>query len=127
MRISAPSSLVGRAAVRERHRRGRINAPPLRSLYPALASLQVEFEFSDRVDFIPSPQVTVFHPPAPAYFRFACPYSDCDGEFDLTGVIDTAVNAHGPGTSGQLYCQGTRHRGVRCTLCLDYSISPHPV
>jgi len=111
--------------MRERHRRGRIAAPTIRARYPGLASLQIEFDFSDDSDFLPSPQVTVFHPPAPAFFSFACPYSDCSGEFNLTSTVDLAVSSHESHSSGRLACAGTRHRGVACTLSLEYSISPH--
>jgi hypothetical protein len=111
--------------MRERQRRGRIATPAMRARYPRLASLQVDFEFSDQGEFVPSPQVTVFHPPAPAYFCFACPYSDCDGEFDLTQPVDLAVSSEESQTSAQIRCVGTRHRGAPCTLCLEYSIAPH--
>jgi len=111
--------------MRERQRRGRLATPAIRTRYPSLASLQVDFEFSDRGEFVPSPQVTVFHPPAPAYFCFACPYSDCDGEFDLTKSVDLAVSSRESQSSAQVRCVGTRHRGAACTLCLEYSITPH--
>jgi hypothetical protein len=117
---SAPT--FGRAALRDRQNRDRAAAPQLRARYPELGSLQVEFEFSDRTEFLPSPQVTVFHPPARAYFCFACPYSDCDGEFDLTRTVDIMVSAREQQVEGQLICAGTRHGGVRCTLCLEYSL-----
>ena len=124
MRFSGVTPAAGRDAMRERQRRGRIAAPALRTRYPGLSSLQLEFDFSDRSDFLPSPQVTVFHPPAPAYFSFACPYSDCDGEFNLAKPVDLAVSSREPHCRGQLRCAGTRHRGAACTLCLEYSISP---
>ena len=111
--------------MRERHRRERIAMPALRARYPALSSLQVDFDFSDQQEFLPSPQVTVFYPPAPAYFCFACPYSDCDGEFDLNNPVDIAVSSKQARSRGQVRCTGTRHRGVACTLCLEYSIAPH--
>jgi hypothetical protein len=114
-----------RDAMRERHRRGRVAAPTVRTRYPGLKSLKLDFEFSDNTSFLPSPQVTVFHPPAPAYFLFACPYSDCSGEFDLTSLVDLAVSSREPNSVGQLSCVGTRHRGVACTLCVEYSILPH--
>jgi hypothetical protein len=113
----------GRNALVERQRRSRATSQPVRARYPGLATLQLEFEFSDRTDFIPSPQVTVFHPPAHAYFRFCCPYSDCDGEFDFTSQVDMLVNARESHAEGQARCGGTRHGGVQCTLCLEYSIS----
>ena len=111
--------------MRERHRRGRIAAPTIRTRYPELKSLQLDFDFSDNTGFLPSPQVTVFHPPAPAYFFFACPYSDCSGEFNFTSLVDLAASSRESHSSGQLTCTGTRHRGVACTLNLEYSISPH--
>jgi len=115
----------GRSALLERQRRDRAGTQPLRARYPQLATLQLEFNFSDRTDFIPSPQVTVFHPPAHAYFCFSCPYSDCDGEFDFTSQVDMMVNARESGAEGQLRCGGTRHGGVQCSLCLEYSVSAH--
>jgi hypothetical protein len=97
----------------------------MRTLYPAVGSLQVEFEFSDRTEFLPSPQVTVFHPPARAYFCFACPYSDCDGEFDLSRAVVMMMNAHEPRAEGQIRCTGTRHGGAACSLCLEFSLTAH--
>jgi hypothetical protein len=120
---SAPAH--GRAAVSERQRRDRAAAAPLKIRYPGLATLQVDFDFSDRSEFLPSPQVTVFHPPAQAYFRFACPYSDCSGEFDLAKTVDLMVGARQDHADGQLRCTGTRHRGTQCSLCLEFSITAH--
>lgn len=125
MRFAGATKAGGREAMRERQRRGRIVTPALRARYPGLDSLQVDFEFSDQGGFLPSPQVTVFHPPAPAYFCFACPYSDCDGEFDLTKPMDLAVSSRETQACGQVRCVGMRHRGAACTLCLEYSITPH--
>jgi len=122
MRFATSGTAVGREAVRERQMRNRAAAPALRARYPQLASLQVGFEFSDRTEFLPSPQVTVFHPPARAFFCFACPYSDCDGEFDLTREVSQMIDAREPSAHGQMKCAGTRRGGVRCTLCLDYSL-----
>jgi hypothetical protein len=125
MRHARTTPEHGREAMRERQRRGRTETPARRVHYPALSSLQIDFDFSDQGDFIPSPQVVVFHPPAPAYFCFACPYSDCDGEFDLTRTVDLAVSSGEPQSSGQVRCAGTRHRGALCTLCLEFSITPN--
>ena len=125
MRFAATARAQGREAMRERQRRGRTTTPALRTHYPGLSSLQIDFEFSDKGRFIPSPQIMVFHPPAPAYFWFACPYSDCDGEFDLTRTVDLAVSSGEPQSFGQVHCVGTRHRGPACTLCLEFSITPN--
>jgi hypothetical protein len=115
--------MEGREALRDRQRRTRAAAPAMRTRYPQLATLQVEFDFSDRTAFLPSPTVTVFHPPAQAYFCFACPYSDCSGEFNLTAAVDDMVTAEEISAEGQVRCTGKRHGDVACTLCLEYSIT----
>jgi hypothetical protein len=125
MRPARATAATGRNATLEKQRRARAGSQPLRARYPRLATLQLEFEYSDRTEYIPSPQVTVFHPPAPAYFCFSCPYSDCDGEFDFTAQVDLLANGHESRAEGQARCSGTRHGGVPCTLCLEYSISAH--
>jgi hypothetical protein len=125
MKFAGITRAGGRSALMERQRRDRTTSPPMRARYPHLATLQMEFEFSDRTGFIPSPQVTVFHPPARAYFCFSCPYSDCDGEFDFTTQVDTMVSAHQGHAEGQARCTGMRHGGVPCTLCVEYSLSAH--
>ncbi|HKE96621.1 MAG TPA: hypothetical protein VKB34_20090 [Povalibacter sp.] len=125
MKSASATPAAARDAMRERHRHGRLAAPTVRTHFPGLESLQLAFEFRDNSGFLPSPQVTAFHPPASAYFCFACPYSDCSGEFDLTALVAGAVSSHESRTVGRLSCTGSRHRGVACTLCLEYSISTH--
>jgi len=124
MKLSAGSSASRRDAMRQRQRLHRIGAPMLRTRFPGLLSLHLDFDFSDQSDQLPSPQTTVLHPPAPAYFCFACPYSDCDGEFDLTNEVNVVLNARDTQTSGQIRCAGTRQGGAACTLCLEYSVLP---
>ncbi len=125
MKLASATPAAARDAMRERHRRGRLASPAIRTRFPGLESLKLAFEFSADSSFLPSPQVTAFHPPAPAYFCFACPYSDCNGEFDLTTLVDAAVSSQQARSTGRLACTGIRHRGVACTLCLEYTISPH--
>ena len=124
MKLSVASAGSRRDNMRKKQGIERIGAPVIRARYPALGSLQLDFKFVDQSGFLHSPQVMVFHPPAPAYFRFACPYSDCDGEFNLTQQVDQVVGSHEHSTSGQVRCAGARHSGVACTLSLEYSVSP---
>lgn len=123
MRLARNAPPVGRMAVRVRQSRDRAAAPALRACYPTLASLRLCFDFNDPSKFVPSPQVTVFHPPARAYFRFVCPYGDCDGEFDLTQAVELMRSGDKSRTSGHLHCAGRRHGGALCTLSLTYSVA----
>jgi hypothetical protein len=115
-----------RAQMRERQRRNRASMPALRQRYPQLGSLRLEFEFSDGGRFTPTPQVTVMHPPAIAYFCFPCPFSDCDGEFDLAAPIGVMLRDGQAHCEGQVRCQGHRSldgkSGMPCVLMLEYSI-----
>ena len=119
----------GRGQMRERQRRDRAATQAMRVRYPQFASLRLLFNFSDDGKFTPAPQVTVLHPPASAYFIFPCPYSDCDGEFNLAPVVDGLVNGGQTQDEGQMRCCGHRASAgatdVRCNLILEYTLQAH--
>jgi hypothetical protein len=126
MKFSQAGAGNGRVQMRERHRRDRAITPELRVRFPQLAALRFEFEFKDRGPFPPTPQVTVMHPPARAYFLFPCPHSDCSGEFDLSSASDLLARSKAKDCHGQLRCTGGRRidakTQVPCALVLDYRI-----
>lgn len=126
MRFSTAGAGNGRVQTRERQRRDRASTPELRVRFPQFTALRFDFEFKDRGPFPPTPQVTVMHPPARAYFLFPCPHSDCSGEFDLTPAIDTLAKAGSANCTGQLRCTGHRRIDAKtqspCALVLDYRV-----
>jgi hypothetical protein len=121
-----PKTSSGRNELRERQRRDRSLAPAMRTRYPKFASLRLECDFSDHAGAAPAPHVMVLHPPAPAFFVFPCPYSDCDGEFDLTSAVAELARNEDTDGQGQLRCAGhrTRDRNGRlpCLLTLEFAI-----
>lgn len=56
----------------------------------------------------PAMQSHTLHPPAAAFFRFACPGGGCDGEFELAPVVCSAVDAHAQRSTVSLACHGMR-------------------
>ena len=124
MRFTGARAGNGRA--RERQRRDRAATQSLRLRFPQFASLRLDFDFSDHGPFTPAPQVTVLHPPAAAYFIFPCPYTDCDGEFDLGPVIEEIANGGQLVDDGQLRCAGQRigaqGKRVPCGLILEFCV-----
>jgi hypothetical protein len=125
MKSVYPRSASGRGQMRERHRRDRALTDTMRGRFPRLTSLRLEFDFRDTGPYAPTPQSTVMHPPARAYFFFPCPYDDCDGEFDLTDPVGLLVQDADRLRDGQLRCSGQRSGAkgkYSCTLTLHYSL-----
>ena len=126
MKFSQSSIGNSRLQMRERQRRDRTAAPEMRIRYPQFAELRFEFGFRDRGPFPPTPQVTVMHPAARAYFLFPCPLWDCSGEFDLGTAIQDMAKQAGGMSEGQLRCSGHRRIDSNtqspCALVLEYRI-----
>lgn len=113
----------------ERLRRDRIAAQPMRRAYPRLTQLRVNLRFEDGSGLPPAAQAHTLHPPAAAFFRYPCPYADCDGQFDLTAQVAESAGAKTPREiTRKVECQGVRMRdrltGRRCGLTLEYTVSP---
>ena len=112
--------------------RERAQASLLRSAFPHVGQLRIELTFSDTRALAHSPQVHTLYPAAPAFFRFACPCADCDGDFDLTACVKSLLNGTSTrqrAVSGQVACAGTRFRGPQDTACsvqLAYRVLSSP-
>jgi hypothetical protein len=98
----------------------------MRQAFPQFEQLRVELAFGDTRSLPLSPQVHTLYPAAAAFFRFACPCADCDGDFDLAEAV-TALAKSGALTSrGRLACNGNRRDrppgGTTCAVRLDYRL-----
>jgi hypothetical protein len=91
MRITARKS--SKITGRERLMNERTRCAPLREVFPNVDQLRIELVFNDASAFIPSPQLHTLYPAASAFFRFACPCADCDGDFDLTGAVASLLES----------------------------------
>jgi hypothetical protein len=113
-------------SLREQLRRDRAAADTLRSTFPLLGSIRIELVFEDPNGVSPAPPTHVLHPSARAFFEFPCPYSHCDGKFDLSRFARDAAKHAGAQIAGTLECPGTRpgNRATRqaCGLILSYEI-----
>ncbi|MBV8146376.1 MAG: hypothetical protein JO184_15370 [Gammaproteobacteria bacterium] len=108
-------------------RRDRATAPVVRTAFPALQHLRIELRFQGSGASVPTPQTHLLYPPARAFFEYQCPYSDCDGHFDLDGAVRAALAAATHRVEGVLECHGARgqdHASRRpCLLQLVYAVS----
>lgn len=129
MKLAARKASTPRVQLRDQRQADRNRAPPLREEFPELAQLRVELYFADSTRPAPSSQSHTLYPAARAYFRFACPCFDCNGEFDLGAEARALAAASGPRqreTRGALECVGVRSHdqrgGVRCPIQLQFRI-----
>lgn len=127
MKLAPPSSAAVRQERSIRLRRERAAALALRAVFPAVQQLRLELRFEDTRANVPVPQSHILHPPARAYFGFSCPYADCDGQFDLTAAVNSAVNGPSHRADGMLECAGVRPGDCAskrpCQLHLIYTIT----
>ena len=108
-------------------RRDRATAQVLRTAFPALEHLRIELRFHGPTANAPTPQSHVLYPPARAFFEYSCPYSDCDGQFDLGGAVKAALADVTNRAQGVLECHGSRGRDPAsrrpCQLRLTYEVA----
>jgi hypothetical protein len=96
-------------------------------MFPAVQQLRFELSFEGGGAATPVPQSHVLHPPARAYFSFPCPYGDCDGRFELTTAVHSAVENPSHRIEGVLECAGSRVSDFRskplCQLRLCFTLT----
>ena len=111
----------------------RAQASTVRESFPEVCLIEIDLNFAETPTPIPSPQRHSLYPPARAFFRFACPCADCDGEFDLgTAVLELVKVASSKNRtssrsiSAQRRCQGTRWRDSNhseaCCVALTFQV-----
>jgi hypothetical protein len=105
-------------------------AAPLRDIYPQLAEVRVEFEFIDGTTRAPSPQSFSYFPAARGFFRYACPFHSCTGEFDLSGHVAELAGKTGRAQrtrSVNVTCTGKRAQDwnarIDCPICAQIRVS----
>jgi hypothetical protein len=86
----------------------RATAQALRTAFPTVQHLRIELRFQGPASNVPAAQSHVLYPPARAFFEYRCPYSDCDGQFDLDAAVKAALADPGHRAHGILGCRGSR-------------------
>jgi len=113
-------------------------AVPLHELFPQIERLRIELIFDDPNARSPPPsaQLHTLYAAAPAFFRFACPCADCDGDFDLTEAVTTLITGaagrkRSVSLGGDLACRGVRFRDhavhqAGCSMRLRFQLHSEP-
>jgi hypothetical protein len=127
MRLSHIRGTATRQDRSSQLRRDQEAAPKLRTMFPMVEQLRFDLHFEGGGASTPVCQTRVLHPPARAYFLFPCPYSDCDGWFDLATVVHAAVGDPSHRVDGVLECAGLRGGNftskLPCCLHLRFTLT----
>lgn len=105
----------------------------VRDAFPEVNVIHVALDFTDPSGHAPSPQRHSLYPAARAFFRFACPCADCDGDFNLSAAVTELVKVGtsakpktGRAVTGRTLCHGTRwrdsDRSEPCRIELTFEI-----
>lgn len=133
--MRVPSRKVENASEQRRHQlqADRARSQAMRDAFPEAGVVHIELKFGDESSHVPSPQMHSLYPGARAFFRFACPCADCDGDFDLKPAVIALMDrgaaskrATGRTATGQLLCHGTRLRNsshsAPCRMELNFRL-----
>jgi len=132
MKLALVSPAAERQESRDRLRRDRAAALALRDAFPEVQQLRLELLFQGSTATTPATQSHTLHAAARAFFKFPCPYADCDGYFDLSDAIKAALADPTHRATGTLGCSGKRAVRVGakelCQLHLNYIVTAicHP-
>ena len=127
MKLAMLSPAAARLERKDRLRRDRANALTVRAAFPDLQQLRLELMFASTHATTPASQSHVLHPPALAFFEFPCPFADCDGRFDLSSAVKSALADATHQAEGTLGCSGQRavNPGAKqsCQLRVSYTVT----
>jgi len=115
-------------------RRGRMDqlrhdwaaARVMRAAFPTVQHLRIELRFAEPGSSAPTPQSHLLYPPARAFFAYPCPYSDCNGQFNLAGAVTAAISNATHQAGGAFECGGSRggdHSKRPCLLRVAYEVT----
>ena len=138
MKIAARTSSNSTPPRREQLMNEHQRAASLRELFPEIEQLRIELVFNDPNgrSAPPSPQLHTLFSAASAFFRFACPCADCDGDFDLTEAVTGLIRSSAgrkrvTSRGGHLSCHGVRFRDLpvhqsSCSMQVNFELQAEP-
>ena len=127
MKFAHASQAATRQGRADQLRRDRSSAQVLRAAFPAVYQLRIDLKFDGPFSNTPTSQSHLLYPPARAYFGYPCPYSVCDGHFDLGDAVKAALANKSNVSAGVLECHGSRARDHAskqpCLLQILYEVT----
>jgi hypothetical protein len=126
MKLAPANSAALREARIDQLRRGRAGSQVMRAAFPSVQRLRLELTFAGSHPNMPVPQLHELYPAARAFFTYPCPYPGCDGHFDLTTAVSSAIGGASHLAEGTMECSGSRPRDhasrQSCLLQLRYEV-----
>ena len=126
MKLASGNSAATREGRLDQLRRDRAGSQAMRAAFPGVRQLRIELKFGGSNPNTPTPQLHELYPPARAFFTYPCPYAGCDGHFDLSVAVRTAIEGELHVSEGVIECGGSRPRDhasrQTCLLQLHYEV-----
>lgn len=126
MKLAPANSAGVREARTDQLRRDRAGSQVMRAAFPSVQKLRLQLKFAGSHPNVPTPQLHELYPPARAFFTYPCPYPGCDGYFDLSTAVRSAIAAASHLSQGTIECGGSRPRDhasrQSCLLQLRYEV-----
>jgi hypothetical protein len=126
MKLASNSSATTREGRLEQLRRDRAASRVIREAFPEVRQLRIELKFEGSHPHMPTSQLHELYPPARAFFAYPCPYAGCDGHYDLSAAVRTAIEGEPHVVDGMVECGGSRPRDPTsrqsCLLQLHYQV-----
>jgi hypothetical protein len=127
VKVLEAKSSKGSVPRREQMWKQRARSDAMHKGFPEIERLRIELVFFYGDGLPLSPQVHTLYPAATAFFRFACPCADCDGDFNLTEAVSALARNGTLVAQGQLICDGARRNRrleiVACSVRLNYELT----
>ena len=127
MKLAALKPQAARQQRQDIWRRDRAAAQTVRRGFPRVERIRFDLTFVDSGAYTPAAQSHILHPAAQAFFRFPCPYADCDGRFDLHAAVTSVLTQSVNSGAGDIECSGHRARDGKsaqhCGLQLRFTIA----
>lgn len=126
MKLAPAKSAGVREARVDQLRRDRAGSQAMRAAFPSVQKLRLAFTFAGSHQNMPTPQRHELYPAARAFFTYPCPYPGCDGLFDLSTAVRSAIEGSSHLAEGAIECGGSRPRDhasrQSCLLQLRYEV-----
>ena len=111
-------------AARAERKQQKLDAGLMSSIFPQVASIMINMEYSQKGIRQSLPRTVNFFPTSYAFFRVDCLNKECtEGGFDFTRILNSMVGNRKAASTGELGCEGSAaaaHSSITYEVAIQY-------